>query len=67
VKIQTVAVLAVIAVVATFFSIFHATGVMHVDATLTAMAASAFGYFSGLSGFLFGECSIVTDRPTVVD
>lgn len=54
VKMQTLAVLVVIGCVALVFSLCHLSGVMHVDGTLVGMAASSFGYFSGLSSFLFG-------------
>jgi len=47
-------VLFTISIVAMCFTLFHMTGVMHVDGTLVSMAGSAFGYFSGLSSFLFG-------------
>lgn len=54
VKVQTLFVLLMVFVIATFFTITHKTNVMHVDATLVGQSSNIFGYFGGLSGFLFG-------------
>ena len=54
VKTQTVFILLMVGMIATFFVITHNAGVMHVDANLVGQSANIFGYFGGLSGFLFG-------------
>ena len=51
---QTIVVIIITACVTALFVSMHKAEFMHVDPSIAAKADSIFGYFSGLSGFLFG-------------
>ena len=54
VAIQTIVIMVITAGVAATFYTMHQSEFMHVDPSIAGKADSIFGYFSGLSGFLFG-------------
>ena len=51
---QTIVVILITGCVAATFYSMHKSEFMHVDPSIAGKADSIFGYFSGLSGFLFG-------------
>jgi hypothetical protein len=54
VVVQTIVVIIITLCVTAGFYTMHESGFMHVDPSIAAKADGIFGYFSGLSGFLFG-------------
>lgn len=51
---QTLVVLALVAITATVMVSLHNSQIMVLDSTIVGQSADIFGYFGGLSGFLFG-------------